>query len=124
MLIRRAFTAVSVLALVALAATQLAVGATPAPKTTEPVRIVPVNVTVTAQRVALDITGVGFQNTVQFRVRNRSGVARTFAIGGQKLRVPQKGFRILLLFFDLRGKYPYTVTPGSKTAHRGIFRVV
>ena len=108
----------------ALAATQLAVSATAAPTTTEPVRIVPVNVTLTAQRVALDITGVGFQNTVQFRVRNRSGIARTFAIGGQKLRVPPKGFRILLLFFDLRGKYPYTVTPGSKTAHRGIFRVV
>ena len=124
MSIRRAFTAVSVLALVALAATQLAVSAAAAPTTTEPVRIVPVNVTLTAERVALDITGVGFQNTVQFRVRNRSGIARTFAIGGQKLRVPPKGFRILLLFFDLRGKYPYTVTPGSKTAHRGIFRVV
>ena len=124
MRIRRAFTAVSALALVALAATQLAVGATPGPTTTEPVRIVPVNVTVTNQRVALDVTGVGFQNTVQFRVRNRSGVARTFAIGGQKLRVAPKGFRILLLFFDLRGRYPYTVTPGSKTAHRGFFRVV
>lgn len=119
--ILRAIAGISV---VALAATQLALGATAAPATTEPVRIVAVNVTLTDQRVALDVTGVGFQNTAQFRVRNRSEIARTFAIGGQKVRVAAKGYRILLLFFDVRGKYPYTVTPGSKTAHRGVFRVV
>lgn len=124
MVIRRVSTAVSALALVALAATQVAAGATAAPTTTEPVRIVAVNVTMTDQRVALDVTGIGFQNTAQFRVRNRSAIARTFAIGGQKLRVPPKGFRILLLTFDIRGKFPYAVTPGSKPAYRGVFRVV
>ena len=116
---------VSVLvALVALAATQVATSASAAPTTTEPVRIVAVNVTLTDKRATLDVPGVGFQNTVQFRVRNRSAIARTFAIGGQKLKVAPKAFRILLLFFDVRGQYKYTVTPGSKTGHRGVFRVV
>lgn len=121
MRIRHAITAVSALALVA---TQLAAGATSAPATTEPVLIVPVNVTLTDVRATLDTRGVGFQNTVQFRVRNRSAIARTFAIGGQKLRVGPRGYRILLIFFESRGTYPYTVTPGSKSGHRGIFRVV
>lgn len=105
-----------------LAAAQVAASAPPL--TTEPVQIVAVNVTLTDQRVALDVTGIGFQNTAQFRVRNRSATARTFAIGGQKLRVAPKGYRILLITFELRGKYPYAVTPGAKTTYRGVFRVV
>ena len=124
MTIRRTFIGVSATALVALAMTQWAVGATNTPATTEPVRIVPINVTLTDARAAFDQKGAGFYNTVQFRVRNRSSIARTFAIGGQKLRVAPKGYRILLLFFDVRGKYPYTVTPRSTPAHRGTFLIV
>ncbi len=125
MRLRRSFaTAASGLALVALAATQVATSATRAPATTEPVQIVAVNVAVTATRVRLDHTGVGFDNTVQFRVRNQTSRSRTFAVGGQKVRIPARGRRVLLVFFHSRGKYTYAVTPGPKRTYRGVFRVV
>lgn len=125
MVLRRArSTAAFGLVLVALAAAQAAAGATAAPATTEPVQIMAVNVAVTADRVRLDHTGAGFDNTVQFRIRNGTPRARTFAIGGQKVRIPARAFRVLLVYFHSRGKYPYAVTPGPKTTYRGVFRIV
>lgn len=124
MTVRRALIAISAPVLVALAAAQLAVGATRAPATTEPLRILAVNVGITKTKLTLDQPGAGFQNAVQFRVRNRTAVARTFAIGGQKVRVAPSGTRILLIWFEIRGKYAYVSTaPGQKT-FRGVFNVV
>lgn len=109
--------------MVALAAVQFAAGAAVAPRTTEPVRLVAINVTVTAARVKLDMQRIGFQNMAQFRIRNRTAIARTFSIGGQKMRVPANGYRIMLLLCDVRGSFRYTVTPGTG-AHRGTLLVV
>jgi hypothetical protein len=120
---RRALAAVLASIMVALAAVQFAAGAAVAPRTTEPVRLVPINVTVTAARVKLDMHRIGFQNMAQFRIRNRTAIARTFSIGGQKMRVAANGYRIMLLFCDVRGSFRYTVTPGS-SAHRGTFLVI
>lgn len=121
---RRILTSISAAVLVALAATQLAVGATKAPATTEPLRVLAVNVAITKAKLSLDQPGAGFSNVVQFRVRNRTSVARTFAIGGQRIRVAPNSTRILLIYFEIRGKYPYVSTATGQKTFRGVFNVV
>ena len=119
----RAFAGIGSAFAAALAAVVLAAGAAGAPRTTEPVRLVPVSVTLEAKRARLDHKAVGFESVVQFRIRNRTGSARTFAIGGQRVTVRARGYRVLLLQFELRGSYPY-VSTGGGTTYRGVFRVV
>lgn len=111
------------MALAALAAAQVAVSAVQAPSTTEPLRIIAINVAITDAKLILDQRTVALLNVGQFRVRNRTAVARTFAIGGQKVRVAPKGNKVMLVYFDTRGKYAYASTAARQPTLRGVFIV-
>jgi hypothetical protein len=118
-------TAVAALSASALAAGTLAAGAGGAPATTLPVQIVPLDVTITDEALRLQYKAVAFDSAVQFRIRNRTRAVRSFAIGGQRVKVRAKGYRVLLLQFEIRGAFPYSSSgpKGSKTL-KGVLRVV
>ena len=117
-------SALGATALAAAALTAGAVGAT-APATTEPVQIYPVNVTLTETAVRINHFAIPFDAAAQFRLRNTTGANRTFSIGGQRVTVRAKGSRILILIFDIRGRWPY-VSAGPKGTRpvRGAVRVI
>lgn len=122
---RRGFTyGVSTFAASALVAGVLATGAAgAAPSTTEPILIYPVNVRLLDTGVKLDRQAVSFETVAQLKIRNRSRTTRTFAIGGFNVKIPRGSQRVLLLDFEIRGKYPYVSTGGGKT-FRGVLKVV
>ena len=124
---RRLTVGVSALGATALAAGTLAAGAVGArqPATTEPVQIYPVDVTLTASAVKFNHVAIPFQAAAQFRLRNTTPANRTFSIGGQRVVVRARGARILIMIFDIRGRFPY-VSAGPKGTRpvRGVVRVV
>jgi hypothetical protein len=116
---------VLVVATAALAVGLLAAGARGAPATTQPADIHIIDVTVTNARAQLAPGRVVFQSIVEFRVRNRTAVVRTFKIGGLQTRIRAQGAGILLMHFPERGKFPYAfVGPKGSQPLRGVFRVV
>jgi hypothetical protein len=124
---RRLIGGVSALAAAAVTAGTLAVtsGGAAAPGTTEPVRIYPVSVTLTAKAVRMNRHAIPFQAAAQFRVRNTTRAKRTFAIGGQRVVVRARGARVFLLIFEARGKFPYVSSgPTGTRPVRGVVRVV
>lgn len=123
---RRLVAGVSALGATALAAGTLAAGAVgAAPSTTEPVRIYPVDVTLTESKVTFNHHAIPFQSAAQFRLRNTTRANRTFSLGGQRVTVRARGARILILIFEIRGRFPY-VSAGPKGTKpvRGVVRVV
>jgi hypothetical protein len=90
--------------------------------TTEPVALVNVRVGLTAHRVSFDVKQVPRGNYAQFHLRNTTGVRRRFTLAGRSVVIPARRVRLLVLFFDVRGRYPY-VSRGGGTAIRGVFRV-
>jgi hypothetical protein len=90
--------------------------------TTEPVALVNIRVSLAANRVSFDVKQVPRGNYGQFHVRNTTATRRVFTLAGRSIVVPARGLRLLVLFFDTRGRYPY-VSRGSGTALRGVFRV-
>lgn len=111
----------------ALAATAVAAGtlAATANSTTEPVRVYPVNVTLTEKAVRMNRHAIPFQSAAQFRIHNTTRAKRTFAIGGVRVVVRANGARIFLVIFDTRGKFPYVSTGRKGTPPlRGVVRVI
>jgi hypothetical protein len=90
--------------------------------TTAPSLIVGVKVTLTPQAVRLSAKRAPRGNFVQFNVHNATGKRRTFSLAGRTIAVPARRGRLLVIFFDARGRYPY-VSRTSQTAIRGIFRI-
>ena len=116
-------TALAGLVVLALAAVVTVASATGASTTTEPIMIVPIQVSLTNQQAVLDDKVVERGSVVQFRIRNKSSVKRTFTIGGFKAAVNPRGNATLLISFDTRGKFPY-VSRAATSVHRGFLRVV
>jgi hypothetical protein len=90
--------------------------------TTEPSTIVSVDVSLAAHAVSFSSKRVPRGNYVQFRVRNATSRRHTFSLAGRSIVVPAKRNRLLVLFFDVRGRYAYVSRAGG-TAIRGIFSV-
>jgi hypothetical protein len=90
--------------------------------TTAPSLIVAVKVTLTPEAVRFSAKRAPRGNYVQFDVRNTTAKRRTFSLAGRTIAVPARRRRLLVVFFDARGRYPY-VSRTSQTAIRGIFRV-
>ena len=86
-------TALTGLVVLALAAVVTVASATGASATTEPIMIVPIQVSLTNQQAVLDDKVVDRGSVVQFRIRNKSAVKRTFTIGGFKATVKPHGHR-------------------------------
>ena len=118
--LRTAFAGLVVLALAAVIAVASASGA---PATTEPIMIVPIQVSLTNTQAVLDDKVVDRGSVVQFRIRNRSSVKRTFTIGGFKAAIQPHGNATILISFDTRGRFPY-VSRAATSVHRGFLRVV
>ena len=116
-------TALTGLVVLVLAAVVTAASATGAPATTEPIMILPIQVSLTSTQAILDDKVVERGSVVQFRIRNKSAVKRTFAIGGFKATVKPHGIGTILISFDTRGKFPYE-SRGAASVHRGFLRVV
>ena len=74
-------------------------------------------------KVVLDKKAVERESVVQFKIHNTTSQRRVFTIGGQKVPVKAQGRGVLLLAFDIRGKYPYTVL-GAPSTHAGVLRVI
>ena len=111
------------LVVLALAAVVTVASATGASTTTEPIMIVPIQVSLTSQQAVLDDKVVDRGSVVQFRIRNKSSVKRTFTIGGFQATVKPHGNATILISFDTRGKFPY-VSRAATSVHRGFLRVV
>jgi hypothetical protein len=90
--------------------------------TTAPSLIVAVKVTPTPAAVRLSAKRAPRGNYVQFNVRNTTDKRRSFSLAGRTIAVPARRGRFLVMFFDVRGRYPY-VSRTSHTAIRGIFRI-
>jgi hypothetical protein len=90
--------------------------------TTEPSLIIGVEVALTRTSVTLSPKQAARGQYVQFRVRNTSTARRLFSLAGKTIAVPARKDRLLVIFFDARGRYAY-VSRGAGTAIRGIFRV-
>jgi len=118
--LRTAFAGLVVLALAAVIAVASASGA---PATTEPIMIVPIQVSLTNTQAVLDDKVVDRGSVVQFRIRNKSSVKRTFSIGGLGAAVKPRGTATILVSFDTRGKFPF-VSRAATSVHRGFIRVV
>ena len=116
-------TALTGLVVLALAAVVTVASATGASTTTEPIMIVPIQVSLTNQQAVLDDKVVDRGSVVQFRIRNKSSVKRTFTIGGFQAAVKPHGNATILISFDTRGKFPY-VSRAATSVHRGFLRVV
>jgi len=116
-------TALTGLVVPVLAAVVTAASATGASNTTEPIMIVPIQVSLTNQQAVLDDKVVDRGSVVQFRIRNKSSVKRTFTIGGFKAAIKPRGNATILISFDTRGKFLY-VSRAATSVHRGFLRVV
>lgn len=116
-------TALTGLVVLALAAVVTVASATGASTTTEPIMIVPIQVSLTSQQAVLDDKIVDRGSVVQFRIRNKSSVKRTFTIGGFQAVVKPHGNATILISFDTRGTFPY-VSRAATSVHRGFLRVV
>jgi len=115
-----AFVGLIVLALPAALAVASASGA---PATTQPIAIVPIQVSLTNTRAALDLKVVKRGSVVQFRIRNKSSVKQTFSVGGLRAAVKPRANATILVSFDTRGRFLF-VSRAATSVHRGYIRVI
>jgi hypothetical protein len=90
--------------------------------TTLPSLIVTVKVTLTPQAVSLSATRAARGNYVQFRVRNTTAKRHIFTLASRSIVVPARHDRLLVIYFDARGRYTY-VSRTPQKAIRGTFRI-
>jgi hypothetical protein len=92
--------------------------------TTEPGLIVGVDVALKPQAVTLSAKSVRRGFYVDFKVRNTTASRRTFSVAGEKVAIPARKTRLLVVNFGVRGKYTYVSRLASGgAAIRGIFKV-
>jgi len=103
------------------------------PQTTSPIEFVSIGVKITDARIVLSRSSAPRGHYGRFVVRNVGKTSHSFTLGKQTARrtAAQRGFtltvkprrqKILLLYFDYRGKLPYYADlnkPGAK----GIFTI-
>jgi hypothetical protein len=106
---------------IAAALAALAVPAA-ATATTEPVALVNVRVSLGPHRVSFDVKQVPRGNYAQFHVRNTTSSRHVFTLAGRRIVVPARSLRLLVLFFNVRGRYGYS-SRGADGVVRGTIRV-
>ena len=112
------------LLLIPLTATMLLVAVPSGLATTEPGLIVGVDVALKPQTVTLSGKSVRRGFYVDFKVRNTTASRRTFSVAGEKVAIPARRTRLLVVNFGVRGKYTYVSRLASGgAAIRGIFNV-
>jgi hypothetical protein len=109
--------------LVALAVLLMVVAVPSGAATTLPSLIVHVNVALQPNAVTLSAKSVRRGNYVEFKVRNTTAKQRRFSVAGRTITVPPKRYRLLVISFDVRGKYRYVSRAAAGTALRGTFVV-
>jgi hypothetical protein len=90
--------------------------------TTIPSLIVAVNVTLTPHAVSFSAKRAPRGNYVQFRVRNTTAKRHTFSLASRSIVVPARRDRLLVIYFDARGRYTYVSRTPQKAIH-GTFRI-
>jgi hypothetical protein len=90
--------------------------------TTIPSLIVNVKVTLTPHAVSFSAKRAARGNYVQFRVRNTTAKRHTFSLASRTIVVPARRDRLLVIFFDARGRYKY-VSRTPQKAINGTFRI-
>jgi hypothetical protein len=111
--------------LIGLVAALLVVVAVPkGPATTLPSLIFHVSVSLKPSTVTLSAKQVRRGNYVEFKVRNTTAQRRLFSVAGRTIAIPAGKYRLLVVSFDVRGRYSYVSRSTTGTAIRGTFRVV
>jgi hypothetical protein len=91
--------------------------------TTEPGLIVGVDVALKPHTVTLSGKSVRRGFYVDFKVRNTTASRRSFSVAGHTVAVPARKTRLLVIMFDVRGKFTYVSRLASGRAIRGVFTV-
>jgi hypothetical protein len=91
--------------------------------TTLPNLIVRVGVSLKPSAVTLSSKQVRRGNYVEFRVRNTTATRRMFSVAGRTIAIPAKKYRLLVISFDVRGKYRYVSRGTTGTSVHGTFVV-
>jgi hypothetical protein len=91
--------------------------------TTLPNLIVHVNVALRPDAVMLSVKKVRRGNYVEFKVSNTTAKQRKFSVAGRTIIVPAKKYRLLVISFDVRGKYRYVSRGTTGAALQGTFVV-
>ena len=91
--------------------------------TTEPERIVGVDVVLKPTAVTLSSRTARRGSYVEFRVRNATARRRSFSVGGRTIAVPARKYRLLVVLFDVRGKYTYASGRAPGPPSRGTFTI-
>ncbi len=117
-------TALTGLVVLALAAVVTVASATGASTTTEPIMIVPIQVSLTNTAGSARRQGRRpWALSSSSGSATRAPATRTFTIGGFKATVKPHGIGTILISFDTRGKFPYE-SRAATSVHRGFLRVV
>jgi hypothetical protein len=93
--------------LIALVLLMLVVAVPSGTATTLPSLILRVNVSLKPSVVTLSAKKVRRGNYVEFNVRNTTAKRRVFSVAGRTIAVPAGKNRLLVISFDVRGKYRY-----------------
>ena len=93
--------------LLALVLLMLVVAVPSGTATTLPNLIVHVGVSLKPSAVTLSVKQVRRGNYVEFNVKNTTATRRLFSVAGRTIAVPAKKNRLLVISFDVRGKYRY-----------------
>ena len=91
--------------------------------TTLPSLIIRVQVSLKASAVTLSPKKVRRGNYVEFKVRNTTAKRRLFSVAGRTIAVPAGKYRLLVISFDVRGRYRYVSRGSTGTPVRGTFVV-
>jgi len=84
--------------------------------------LVNVSVSLRSHAVTFSAKQVPRGNYAQFHVRNTTASRHVFTLAGRSIVVPARATRLLVLYFDVRGRFRYA-SRGGGTAVHGIFRV-
>jgi hypothetical protein len=107
-----------------VAALMLVVAVPSGTATTLPSLIFHVSVSLEPSAVTLSAKQVRRGNYVEFKVRNTTAKRRLFTVAGRTISIPARSYRLLVVSFEVRGKYRYVSRSTTGTAVRGTFRVV
>jgi hypothetical protein len=109
--------------LAALVVLMLVVAVPSGTATTLPSLILRVSVSLKPSVVTLSSTQVRRGNYVEFRVRNTTAKRRLFSVAGRTIAIPAGKYRLLVISFDVRGKYRYVSRGATGTPVHGTFVV-
>lgn len=109
--------------LIALVVLMLVVAVPTGTATTLPSLILRVSVSLKPGAVTLSAKQVRRGNYVEFRVRNTTAKRRVFSVAGRTIAVPAGKYRLLVISFDVRGKYKYVSRAATGTSVHGTFVV-